>query len=138
MPTIARFEREIAEISFSGEAMDNDEFYRRKVDKAMARDREGMLVLDQDGVVGGWLWMAIRTNFINKKPYADFKSLYVTEELRGTPWPGELMEAGMQVARSHGTNKIIGRVHASNLPMRLLYKKFGFAPVHITMEYRGG
>jgi hypothetical protein len=46
------------------------------------------------------------------------------------------MQAVLQASDQAGFVHLTGKVHASNLGMRALYKKFGFEAAHITMERR--
>jgi len=45
-----------------------------------------------------------------------------------------LLEAVLQAADEAGMGQLTGKVHARNLGMRALYRKFGFEATHITME----
>jgi RimJ/RimL family protein N-acetyltransferase len=47
------------------------------------------------------------------------------------------MQAVLQASDQAGFVHLTGKVHASNLGMRALYRKFGFEATHITMEHRG-
>jgi RimJ/RimL family protein N-acetyltransferase len=42
----------------------------------------------------------------------------------------------LQASDQAGFVHLTGKVHASNLGMRALYRKFGFEATHITMEKR--
>jgi RimJ/RimL family protein N-acetyltransferase len=42
----------------------------------------------------------------------------------------------LDAARGAGLLQLTGKVHARNLGMRALYRKFGFEATHITMEKR--
>jgi RimJ/RimL family protein N-acetyltransferase len=42
----------------------------------------------------------------------------------------------LQASDQAGFVHLTGKVHASNLGMRALYRKFGFEATHITMERR--
>lgn len=57
---IAKWEREISKISFGEEAITDLAFHLRKLEKAMIRERSGMMVLDIDGCAAGWMWMSFR------------------------------------------------------------------------------
>jgi len=46
------------------------------------------------------------------------------------------MQAVLQASDQAGFVHLTGKVHASNLGMRALYRKFGFEATHITMEWR--
>jgi len=136
IPVLAEYEREIALISFQEDAITDLEFHRQKIVKAVPKEREGMLVLDNNGVICGWLWMAIKTNSITNEKYVNFKSFYINAAYRGTESAGQLLDKGLDICRKMGAKSIVGKVHAQNLPMRALYKNHGFAPTHLTMELK--
>ena len=46
------------------------------------------------------------------------------------------MEAVLAAAADAGLHQLTGKVHARNLGMRAVYRKFGFEATHITMEKR--
>lgn len=134
---VAKWEREISKISFGEEAITDLAFHLRKLEKAMIRERSGMLVLDIDGCAAGWMWMSLRVNSVTHEAYMQFRSFYVSEPYRGTAGVDELFAAGISFAKQTGAQRIVGHVHIHNLPMRTLYKKYGFMPTHLTMEYSG-
>lgn len=135
---IAGWEREIAIISFGEEAITDIAFHLRKLEKAVQRERSGMLVWETDECIAGWMWMSGRMNSVTQDVYMQFRSFYIREAYRGTPGVDALFGAGMQWAVNEGCQNIVGHVHVHNLPMRALYKKYGFTPTHLTMEYRVG
>ena len=50
---------------------------------------------------------------------------------------GELLLAAvLRAGDEGGMRQLTGKVHAGNLGMRALYRKFGFEATHITMEKR--
>jgi L-amino acid N-acyltransferase YncA len=133
IPALARFEAEISAVAFGEEAITDPSFHATKLRKAMEKDASGMFVLEIDCTVNGWLWMDMKTNFITKETYANFRSFYTTEEC----CCGEaLLNRGMDYCRERGAGSVVGKVHTGNLPMRSLYKNAGFTATHITMEYR--
>jgi len=134
---IAKWEREISKISFGDEAITDLTFHLQKLEKAMTRERSGMLVLDIDGSAAGWMWMGFRVNSVTQETYMQFRSFYVSESVRGTSGVDKLFAAGISFAKQKGVQRIVGHVHVHNLPMRTLYKKYGFMPTHLTMEYSG-
>lgn len=133
---IAGWEREIAILSFGEEAVTDIAFHVRKLEKAMPRERSGMFVWEMDECLAGWMWMSSRVNSVTQEAYMQFRSFYVREAYRGTSGVDGLFETGIQWAANEGCRHIVGHVHVHNLPMRALYKKYGFAPTHLTMEYR--
>lgn len=135
-PVLAEYESEISRISFQEEAITDLEFHRQKILKAIPKEREGMLVLDNEGEICGWLWMAIKTNSLTGEKYVNFRSFYIKESYRGTEYVDQLLEKGINDCRKMGAGSIVGKVHAQNLPMRVLYKNHGFRPTHLTMELK--
>ena len=135
-PVLAEFESEISRISFQEEAITDLEFHRQKILKAIPKEREGMLVLDNHGEICGWLWMAMKTNSLTGEKYVNFRSFYIKESYRGTEYVDQLLEKGINDCREMGAGSIVGKVHAQNLPMRVLYKNHGFQPTHLTMELK--
>ncbi|MCY9513734.1 GNAT family N-acetyltransferase [Paenibacillus apiarius] len=136
--TIAKFETDISVISFGEDAITDPQFHAKKLEKALRYEKKGMLVLEVDGNIAGWMWITPRENSVTKETYANFKSFYIEASYRGTDHVDELFEAGMAYCKGEGAVHIIGKVHVSNLPMRLLYKKYGFKPTHLTMELFSG
>jgi len=134
---IAKWEREISKISFGEEAITDLAFHLRKLEKAMIRERSGMMVLDIDGCAAGWMWMSLRVNSVTQDAYLQFRSFYINEPFRGKAGVEALFEAGMLFAKQQKARKIVGHVHVHNIPMRALYKKYGFTSTHLTMEYSG-
>lgn len=62
IPVITIFETEISMISFGEDAITDPLFHTKKLEKALRYEREGMLVLDVDGEVSGWMWITPRKN----------------------------------------------------------------------------
>lgn len=135
IPKAAAFENEISLISFGEEAIDDISFYIKKLTKCLTAKDNYMYVAEQDQDIVGWLWFARRSNFITNELYLDFKSFYLAEHCRKTELSDLLMDKLMEVSEAEHIGKIIGRVEAKNVEMRFLYKKYGFVPRHITMEY---
>jgi len=47
-----------------------------------------------------------------------------------------LFAGGIEYAQQHGVSEITGKVHVNNVPMRVIYRKFGFEAEHLTMKKR--
>jgi GNAT superfamily N-acetyltransferase len=134
---LARFEVAIAEVSFGSEAVTDPSVHKGKIAKALDRDRESMFVaVDVADRAIGWLWFAVNTNFLTGQRYANFRSLAVTPGAASGRIGEALIEHAMAFARSHGLAEVVGRVHVGNDGMRVLYRKMGFEPVHLTMRRR--
>lgn len=132
---LARFEAEIAAISFGEEAVTDPAQHTRKLHRALGKDDEIMLVLAEGDQVQGWLWVSVNTNMFTGSRYANFRSFALAPTFRGGRWGEQLFRAGLERIRClGGITRVVGRVHVDNLPMRLLYKQLGFVPQHLTME----
>jgi L-amino acid N-acyltransferase YncA len=84
----------------------------------------------------GWAWLSGRTNSLTGARYGNFRSL-ATADVPGRGQVAELlMQAVLKASDQAGFLHLTGKVHASNLGMRALYRKFGFEATHITMEKR--
>jgi ribosomal protein S18 acetylase RimI-like enzyme len=133
------FEIDIARISFPEDPVVDPEVHRKKLLKALERDRAGMFVAERvvTGEVVGWLWVSLNTNFLTGEHYANFRSLATAQ---GSPDSAEIAERlfadGIEYAQQHGVLEITGKVHVSNLRMRVIYRKFGFEAEHLTMKRR--
>ena len=133
---ISYFEKEISEISFEEDAITDIEFHRKKLINAMTKEKEGMLVLCKNSDIIGWLWMTPKKNSITEEKYINFKSFYIVEKYRGKEMTDLLMKKGIEFAKSKYAKYIVGKVNIKNLPMRTVYKEFGFNPTHISMELK--
>jgi L-amino acid N-acyltransferase YncA len=84
----------------------------------------------------GWAWLSARTNSLTGAKYGNFRSLAVADG-PGSPQLGELLLGEvLAAADAAGLSQLTGKVHAGNLGMRALYRKFGFTATHLTMERR--
>ena len=151
LDAIAQFEIEIARVSFSDEAITDPALHRRRVSGGLGKPGEIMLVAvlapghgaaSASGparpatALAGWAWMSPRTNSLTGARYGNFRSLAVAD-IPDRSRVGELLLAAvLQAAAAAGLTQLTGKVHAGNLGMRALYRKFGFEVAHLTMEKR--
>jgi ribosomal protein S18 acetylase RimI-like enzyme/DNA-directed RNA polymerase subunit RPC12/RpoP len=133
---IARFEAEIARISFPEDPITSLDVHRKRLAKALERDRDGMFVLETAGRVLGWLWITMNTHFFTQERHANFRSLAVHPDVRGTDTARVLMRYAIDHSDREGAKWITGKVHVANVSMRALYSEMGFHAKHLTMEYR--
>jgi ribosomal protein S18 acetylase RimI-like enzyme len=134
LDVVAGYEVRIARVSFPDDPIEDPAVHRRRLAKAMERDGAGMLVAEDDGRVVGWLWVSLNTNFATGDPYAQFRSLAIEPGHEGRGVAEALFRCGLAYAREGGARQVVGRVHVDNVPMRVLYRAFGFAPQHLTMR----
>jgi ribosomal protein S18 acetylase RimI-like enzyme len=139
LDVIAGFEIDIARASFGDEAIEDPALHRKRVAGALGKPGEVTLVAVPTGapaVPVGWAWLSGRTNSLTGARYGNFRSL-ATADVPGRGQVGELlMQAVLQASDQAGFVHLTGKVHAGNLGMRALYRKFGFEATHITMERR--
>ena len=151
LDAIAEFEIEIARVSFSDEAITDPALHRRRVSGSLSKPGEIMLVAvaarepgsrnetgtgDARDALAGWAWMSPRTNSLTGARYGNFRSLAVAD-IPDRSRVGELLLAAVLAAAADaGLTQLTGKVHARNLGMRALYRKFGFEAAHLTMERR--
>jgi GNAT superfamily N-acetyltransferase len=140
LDAIAAFEIEIAQASFGDEAITDPALHRRRVSGALGRPGEVTLIAAAREVPGtplGWAWMSGRTNSLTGARYGNFRSLAVAD-IPDRSRIGELLLAAvLHAAQDAGLTRLTGKVHARNLGMRTLYRKFGFEATHVTMERPG-
>ncbi len=139
LDAIAGFEVEIAKVSFGDEAITDAGLHRKRVAGSLGKQGEITLVAVAEAAPArpvGWAWLSGRTNSLTGERYGNFRSLAVAD-VPGRSQVGELLLAAvLQAAGEAGLHQLTGKVHARNLGMRALYRKFGFEATHITMERR--
>jgi L-amino acid N-acyltransferase YncA len=141
LDAIAAFEVEIARVSFGDDAITDAAFHRRRVAGALAKPGEIMLIVVAARAPTaplGWAWMSPRTNSLTGERYGNFRSLAVAAGEERGPAGERLMAAILSAADEAGFTHLSGKVNAANLPMRALYRAFGFTATHLTMEKRTG
>jgi GNAT superfamily N-acetyltransferase len=147
LDAIVGFEVDIAVVSFGAEAVTDRSLHRKRVLGALGKPGEVTLVAVPSAApagvasaappwVAGWAWMSARTNSLTGERYGNFRSLAAADGPdRGQV--GELLLAAVLAAADEaGLQQLTGKVHAANLGMRMLYRKFGFEAAHLTMERR--
>jgi L-amino acid N-acyltransferase YncA len=137
---IVGYEIEIATVSFADEAVTDPALHRRRVAAALGKPGEITLIAaarDAPDRPLGWAWLSARTNSLTGARYGNFRSL-ATSAGPDRSLIGELLLAAViDAADLAGLGALTGKVHARNLGMRALYRKFGFEAAHLTMERRG-
>ena len=137
LEALVRYEIEIAVISFADEAITDPALHRKRVSGALGKPGETTLVAaarQEPGVPLGWAWLSARTNSLTGERYGNFRSLAVSDVPDRSLIAELLMAAVLAAADETGMTQLTGKVHAGNLGMRALYRKFGFTATHLTME----
>jgi L-amino acid N-acyltransferase YncA len=134
---IVAYEIDIAIVAFAEDAITDPELHRKRVTGGLGKPGEIMLVAAAEqapGVPVGWAWVSARTNSLTGDRYGNFRSL-ATADGPDRGQVGELlMSAVLAAADGAGLTQLTGKVHAGNLGMRTLYRKYGFTATHLTME----
>lgn len=137
LPGIVAFEIDIARISFGDEAITDPAVHEKRVRSGLGKSGEVMLVsAAADEAVLGWAWLSRRTNSLTGARYGNFRSLAVAEHPDRAAIGEELLDEVLKRCRADGIDEVVGKVHAGNLAMRALYRKFDFEAVHLTMRKR--
>jgi L-amino acid N-acyltransferase YncA len=139
LDAIVGFEIEIAKVSFADEAITDPALHRRRVGNSLGKPGEVTLVAvsqEAPGTALGWAWLSSRTNSLTGARYGNFRSLAVADVPDRAELGELLLAAVLAAADAAGMTQLTGKVHAGNLGMRALYRKFGFTATHLTMERR--
>ncbi|MFC0055283.1 GNAT family N-acetyltransferase [Streptomyces actinomycinicus] len=137
LEAIGDFEVDIARVSFGGDAVDDPVRHRTRMARAMEKSKDGMIVAHRPGDPAiGWLWVSVNQNTMTGDRYANFRSLAVAPVERRAEVAELLISSGLEFAVRHGLTEVVGRVHVGNVPMRTLYRKFGFTPTNLVMKLR--
>ncbi|MFI5871791.1 GNAT family N-acetyltransferase [Streptomyces sp. NPDC051445] len=135
LPAIGRFEAEIARVSFGEDAIDDPARWASRLGRAMEKSKEGMIVADAPGGEPvGWCWVSINQNAMTGDRYANFRSLAVSPVDNRSDIAELLLTAGLEFCLANGITEVVGRVHVGNVPMRTVYRKFGFDPTSLSMK----
>lgn len=135
LPAIGRFEAEIARVSFGEDAIDDPQRWATRLGRAMEKSKEGMIVADAPGGEPvGWCWVSINQNAMTGDRYANFRSLAVSPVDNRGDVAELLLTAGLEFCLANGITEVVGRVHVGNVPMRTVYRKFGFDPTSLSMK----
>ncbi|HUD79837.1 MAG TPA: GNAT family N-acetyltransferase [Streptosporangiaceae bacterium] len=137
LEALVGYEIEIAVISFGDEAITDPALHRKRVSGALGKAGEITLVAaagQAPDVPLGWAWLSARRNSLTGDRYGNFRSLAVSDVPDRSLIGELLMAAVLAAADDGGMTQLTGKVHAANLGMRSLYRKFGFTATHITME----
>ncbi|MFD9318205.1 GNAT family N-acetyltransferase [Streptomyces sp. NPDC060053] len=135
LPAIGRFEAEIARVSFGEDAIDDPARWESRLGRAMEKSKEGMIVADGPGEEPvGWCWVSINQNAMTGDRYANFRSLAVSPVDNRSDVAELLLTAGLEFCLANGITEVVGRVHVGNVPMRTVYRKFGFDPTSLSMK----
>ncbi|WP_018682698.1 GNAT family N-acetyltransferase [Actinokineospora enzanensis] len=139
LPRIALLEIEVAKISFGDEAVVDPKTHTDRVRRSLGGAGEVTVVVvaaDDPGTALGWGWLSNRANSLTGARYGNFRTLATFPHADRTEIGEILLRIILQRATGAGVTELVGKVHVENGPMRVLYRKFGFEAVHLTMRKR--
>ena len=129
------FQKEVYETNFAGFAVTVG--FLRDYDSQLrqaARSRaEQVLVLDDEGAVRGFVWMAVLTTMAD--PLVGYiKNIYVEPQLRGQGWGQRMLEEADRWFLEHGCPKAALDATIANSRAVRTYLGAGYEPVRYRME----
>ena len=137
LDAIAEFEIDIARVSFGAEAITDPALHRKRAAGSLGKPGGVTLIAaaaQAPRTALGWAWLSARTNSLTGERYGNFRSLAVADVPDRSEIGELLLAAVIGAADAAGLARLTGKVHARNLGMRALYRKFGFEAAHLTME----
>ena len=143
LPVLAIFERELARISFPEDPILDLEYHTEKLQRAMEREPEGMIVQTVSAPdapagdeIASWLWLSTRTTLATSESYGLLRSLYVRPRYRRHGLALSLADYAMRYFSAREVKKIMAKVHATNKPAIQVLRQVGFEPLHTTLQLR--
>lgn len=140
LPVLAVFERELARLSHPDDPIEDLEYHQGRLQKALAREPEGMVVLVEpaSGELVAWLWMVTRTTLATGERYGVVRSLYVRPWVRRQGLGTMLVDYARRHFAALGLQRVVATLHASNVAGMRTLARAGFESTQVTLEWRGG
>ena len=132
---VLRFQKEIYETNFPGFRMSSAFLhdYEQQMRRALRQSNERLLVLDEEGEVCGFLWLALITTMV--EPYVGYiKNIYVAPRWRGRGHARALLEAADDWFRLRGCSKATLDASVCNGRALAVYEAAGYTPARYRME----
>jgi ribosomal protein S18 acetylase RimI-like enzyme len=138
IPVLAVFEREIARLAFPEDPIEDLEYHTGRLQRAMAREPEGMVVLVEpsSGERVAWLWLVTRTTLATGERYGVLRSLYVRPWARRAGLGTMLAGYAQRHFAERGIKRVVVTLHAGNLAGVRALTRAGFESIHVTLEWR--
>jgi ribosomal protein S18 acetylase RimI-like enzyme len=139
IPVLAVFERELARLAFPEDPIEDLEYHTRRLQRAMAKEPEGMVVLVEPshGEMMAWLWLVSRTTLATGERYGVLRSLYVRPWVRRAGLGAMLARYAQRHFAERGINRVVVTLHSANLAGVRALGRAGFESTHVTLEWRG-
>jgi ribosomal protein S18 acetylase RimI-like enzyme len=133
-PTILGFEREIAERSFPEAPILDEDYHRRKLEKAVESGHEGLKVAVLGGEIVGWLWLRVEKDRTTNEKFGYIKSIIVKPDYRYQGLGKKLIGAAGEYFLSRGIRRIDVIASAANYEATLFFEGLGYEREHLTMR----
>lgn len=138
LPVLAVFERELARLSFPDDPITDLAYHEAKLRRALRAEPEGLIVLttEEDDDLVGWLWLTGKTTLATGERYGVLRSLYVRHDLRRQGFASALVSYALRYFRARGITRVVAKTHVQAEAAQRTLERTGFAPLHVTYEYR--
>lgn len=132
---VLSFQAEIYERNFPGFQI-TPQFlrdYEQQIKHATRHPSEHLLVLEEEGGVCGFIWLALITTMV--EPFVGYiKNIYVAPRLRGQGYGKRLLQAADEWFQARGCTKVCLDASVCNTRAVELYRLAGYEPVRYRME----
>lgn len=135
-PAVLGFEREIAEKSFPESPILDENYHRQKLEKALKREPNGLVVALLDEQIVGWLWLRTEKDRSTNAKFGYIKSIIVASKHRHQGFGKKLAEAAKQYFLSRGVHRVDLIVSATNYEATSFFDRVGFEREHSTLRKR--
>jgi len=138
LPVLAVFERELARLNFPDDPITDLAYHEAKLRRALRAEPEGLIVLttEDDADIVGWLWLSGKSVLATGERYGIVRSLFVRHDLRRQGLATALAQYALRYFRTRGITRVVAKTHISSEAARRTLERIGFAPLHVTYEYR--
>lgn len=140
LPVLAVFERELARLAFPRDPITDLAYHEEKLRRARQAEPEGLVVLttEDDHDLVGWLWVTTKTTLATGERYGVLRSLYIRHDLRRQGLATALGRYALRYFTGRGLTRVVAKIHVDGEAARRTLERLGFAPLHLTCEWRAG
>jgi predicted methyltransferase/ribosomal protein S18 acetylase RimI-like enzyme len=138
LPTILEFEREIARKSFPEAPILDEDYHKKKLERAVESGHDGLRVAVLGNEVVGWLWLRVEKDRSTDEEFGYIKSIIVKPDYRYQELGKKLIEAAEEYFRGKGIRRIDVIASAANYEATLFFEALGYEREHSTMRKRLG
>jgi len=138
IPVLAVFERELARAAFPEDPIEDLDYHAERLRKGLSRDVDGMVVLvdSQTQEILAWLWSVVKRTLATGEHYGVVRSIYVRPSVRRCGLGTMLAGYALRRFEGLGVSRVVATVHSDNLAGARTLARAGFAPEHVTYQWR--